>query len=55
MLELAYHSGYFDSPKGSTGSDLSDVLDISSSAFHAHVRRAERKLLDATFEHADET
>jgi len=55
VLELAYHSGYFDSPKGSTGSDLSDVLDISSSAFHAHVRRAERKLLDATFDHADET
>lgn len=54
VLELAYHSGYFDSPKGSTGTELAEALDISSSAFHDHVRTAERKLLDGIFDSGDE-
>jgi predicted DNA binding protein len=46
-LELAYHGGYFDSPKGLTGEELADRLGISSSSFHNHLRAAERELFDA--------
>ncbi|MFC7257361.1 GAF domain-containing protein [Haloplanus litoreus] len=46
-LELAYHGGYFESPKGLSGQELAEQMDISSSSFNVHLRTAERKLLDA--------
>jgi PAS domain S-box-containing protein len=46
-LELAYHGGYFESPKGLSGQELAEQMDISSSSFNVHLRTAERKILDA--------
>ena len=47
-LRAAYHSGYFDWPRGSTAEELAESLGVSSPTFHSHLRRAQRKLL-ATF------
>lgn len=45
-LEIAYYGGYFESPKGLSGQELAEQMDISSSSFNVHLRTAERKLLD---------
>ena len=50
VVELAYHSGYFDSPKEATGAELADILEISNSTFHGHLRAAERTLLASLFD-----
>ena len=46
-LELAYHGGYFESPKELSGHELAEQMGISSSSFNTHLRSAERKLLGA--------
>ena len=48
-LELAYHGGYFQSPKNLNGAELADQMGISSSSFSTHLRTAERKLLASLF------
>jgi len=50
VLEVAYVRGYFDSPKRVSGTELASEFDFSSSAFHQHIRAAERKLFEALFE-----
>lgn len=49
VLEVAYHRGYFDSPKKASGEDLAAEFGFSPSAFHRHIRAAERKLFDTVF------
>lgn len=46
-LELAYFSGYFDWPRGTTGEEVAESLGISPSTFAQHLRVAERKVFDA--------
>ncbi|WP_336037189.1 PAS domain S-box protein [Halobacterium yunchengense] len=46
-LEIAYHGGYFESPKAMSGGEIAERMGISASSFHSHLRAAERKLLDA--------
>jgi PAS domain S-box-containing protein len=48
--QRAFDSGFFDSPRSATGSDVADAMDISSSAFHRHLRAAERSLFGAMFD-----
>lgn len=48
-LELAYHGGYFQTPKNLNGAELAEQMGISSSSFSTHLRAAERKLLDSLF------
>lgn len=43
----AYHSGFFEWPRESSGEDVADSLDVSPSTFHQHVRIAEKKLLES--------
>jgi predicted DNA binding protein len=45
VLELAYHAGFFESPRESTGEELASSLGISSPTFYVHIRNALRKLL----------
>lgn len=45
VLETAYYSGFFDSPRKSTGEEVGRSLDISQPTFQHHLRAAERKLL----------
>ncbi len=44
-LETAYYSGFFDSPRKSTGEEVGRSLGISQPTFQHHLRTAERKLL----------
>ena len=46
-LRVAYHGGYFQSPRDSTAEELADGLGISSSTLHYHLRAAQWKLVDA--------
>ncbi|WP_342810214.1 bacterio-opsin activator domain-containing protein [Natronosalvus hydrolyticus] len=54
ILQLAYRSGYFESPRVQTGKELSDALDLSQSTFNYHLRGGERKLLAMVFDHDPE-
>jgi len=45
-LEVAYYADYFDWPRGSTGEELADTLDVSAPTFHKHLRLAERTLIE---------
>lgn len=51
ILQLAYRSGYFESPRVQTGKELSDALDLSQSTFNYHLRGGERTLLAMVFDH----
>lgn len=50
VLEVAYHSGFFGPNREVTGGDIASMLDISSTAFYDHVRRAEQKLVAGLFD-----
>ncbi|GAA0259019.1 bacterio-opsin activator domain-containing protein [Haladaptatus pallidirubidus] len=49
ILQTAYYSGYFESPRESTGAELADTLRISGPTFHQHLQAAHRKLLTTFF------
>ncbi|MBX0326008.1 PAS domain S-box protein [Halomicroarcula sp. F13] len=44
-IEAAYHAGFFEQPRDSTGEDIAESLDISPSTFHQHLRVGLRKLV----------
>jgi PAS domain S-box-containing protein len=48
-LEVAYHAGFFDWPRGASGEDLADSLGVAPPTVHQHLRKAERKVLDELF------
>ncbi|MFC6718073.1 bacterio-opsin activator domain-containing protein [Natrialbaceae archaeon GCM10025810] len=50
ILETAYMSGFFESPRVRTGNQLSETLDITQSTFSYHLREAERRLCEQLFE-----
>ncbi|ELY63375.1 GAF domain-containing protein [Natronococcus jeotgali] len=52
VLQLAYRSGFFESPRLQTGKELSDVLDLSQSTFNYHLRGAERSIFELVFDYA---
>jgi predicted DNA binding protein len=47
VLTVAYHSGFFEWPRASTGEEVADRIGVAPPTFHKHVRTAERKLLAA--------
>ncbi len=49
-LETAYAAGYFDWPRGSTGEEIAERLDISPATLNQHLRTAERKFFESMFE-----
>jgi hypothetical protein len=49
-LRVAYHGGYFQSPRDSTAEELAEGLGVSSPTFHYHLRAAQWKLTDAFFD-----
>ncbi|SEP06547.1 PAS domain S-box-containing protein [Halogranum amylolyticum] len=53
VLELAYHGGFFESPRESTGEELAESLGISSPTFYVHIRNASRKLLEQLLDDPD--
>lgn len=48
-LLKAYHADYYAWPRGVSGEELADSMDISRSTFHQHLRSAERRVLDELF------
>ncbi|PSQ61264.1 MAG: histidine kinase [Halobacteriales archaeon SW_8_66_22] len=44
-LEAAFHAGFFEWPRDSSGEEVADSLDIAAPTFHNHLRKAERKLV----------
>jgi len=47
VLETAYYSGFFESPRKADGGTVADSLGISPQAFYQHIRTAQRKLFAA--------
>ena len=50
VLEAAFHAGYFEWPRGSTAEELADSMGVSSPTLHNHLRKAQQKLLETTFD-----
>lgn len=50
VAQTAYYSGFFESPRESTGEDVAETLDISPPAFYQHIRTVERKLFSTLFD-----
>ncbi|WP_458210114.1 bacterio-opsin activator domain-containing protein [Haladaptatus sp. NG-SE-30] len=49
-LKLAYHSGYFEWPRDSTGEEVAKSLGVAQPTFTGHLRAGERKLFDLLFD-----
>ncbi|RBI59404.1 bacterio-opsin activator [halophilic archaeon] len=50
VIQTAYYSGFFESPRESTGEDVAKTLGISPPAFYKHARTVQRKLFTTLFE-----
>ena len=50
VVQTAYYSGFFESPREHTGEEVAETLGISSTAFYGHVRAVQRKLFATLFE-----
>jgi PAS domain S-box-containing protein len=50
VLQTAYYSGFFESPRESTGEEIASTLSISPPAFYQHARTVQRKLFTTLFE-----
>lgn len=48
-VESAFHSGYFDWPRQTTGEEIAASWDVSPPTFHQHLRSGEQKILRALF------
>ena len=49
VLLLAYANGYYDWPRGKTGEELADELEVTYATFSEHLRKAERKIVSMVF------
>lgn len=50
VLETALKAGYYDWPRESTGKEVAEELEITSSTFSQHIQAAERNLLSLFFD-----
>jgi PAS domain S-box-containing protein len=50
VLQTAYYSGFFESPRESTGEEVAATLGISPAAFYQHARTVQRKLFSTLFD-----
>lgn len=50
ILDAAYYAGFFDMPRGSTGTEVADSIGISQGGFSKQRRTAIRKLLRILYE-----
>ncbi|SER28281.1 bacterio-opsin activator domain-containing protein [Natrinema salaciae] len=49
-LDAAYFSGYFDTPRTSTGDELAERFGVTRQTFNQHLRKAERTVFQHLFE-----
>ncbi|WP_231188689.1 bacterio-opsin activator domain-containing protein [Haladaptatus sp. DYF46] len=50
VLQTAYYSGFFETPRENTGEEVADTLGISPPAFYQHARTIQRKLFSTLFD-----
>jgi len=50
VLVAAYHNGYFQRPRETTGADLAEQLDITPATLSQHLRAAQRKVFSVLLE-----
>ncbi|MFC6798007.1 MULTISPECIES: bacterio-opsin activator domain-containing protein [unclassified Haladaptatus] len=50
VIQTAYYSGFFESPRERTGEEIAATLGISPPAFYKHARVVQRKLFTTLFE-----
>ena len=50
VVQTAYYSGFFETPRESTGEDVAATLGISSTAFYNHIRAVQRTLFESLFD-----
>ena len=50
VVQTAYYSGFFESPRQHTGEEIAEMLGFSPAAFYQHIRAVQRKLFSALFE-----
>lgn len=48
-IQKALLGGFFDWPRGVSGEELADSMDISPSTYHQHLRSAEKKVVSTLF------
>ena len=53
VLRTAFERGYYDWPRGCTGEEIADDLEITSATFSEHITAAERNVLSALFAERD--
>ncbi|MFC7204835.1 bacterio-opsin activator domain-containing protein [Haloferax namakaokahaiae] len=46
-LEASFHAGFFEWPRANSGKDIAEMLGVSPSTFHQHLRTAEQKVFDS--------
>jgi len=46
-LLAAYDAGFFEWPRGASGEEVAESLDIAPPTFHQHLRKAEQKVFEA--------
>ena len=50
VLVTAYESGFFQSPRETTGAELADLLEVSQPTVTHHLREAQRRLFEELFD-----
>lgn len=50
ILKAAYHGGFFDQPRESTGTEIAESLGISQPAFSTQLRTIQRILLESVYD-----
>lgn len=50
VLRAAMHSGYFESPRASTATEIADTLSLTQSTFAYHLRNAQQTLFEQLFD-----
>ncbi|WP_255153124.1 bacterio-opsin activator domain-containing protein [Halorarius halobius] len=55
VLQTAYLSGFFETPRVSNGQEVTELLGVSQPTFSEHLRAAERTLCEVLFETASHT
>ena len=50
ILKLAYLSGFFESPRASTGQEIAAMLDVTPPTFSQHLRAAQQKVFALAFD-----
>jgi len=50
ILQMAYFSGYFETPRKRTGKEIADSLGISAPTFSSHVRAGLRNLFELVYD-----